>query len=157
MVFIFSDFFSILMPIWILSNPRFDDQDNLNKFKTWKWKGKHVSFLVTLNSGFAQFYRSRVQKNPTTGFEQHDSNPRIFSTSSKWPQAIGLASSAVFCENVCTMCAITCMSFKFEPNLNKFEIFEKGLLGGFWNFHVWNPKPLLFMLDFIRRSLGVRG
>ena len=31
------------------------------------------------------------------------------------------------------------------------------LLGGFWNFHVWNTKPLLFMLDFIRQSLGVGG
>ena len=30
-------------------------------------------------------------------------------------------------------------------------------LGGFWNFHVWNPKPLLFMLDFIRQSLGLGG
>ena len=29
------------------------------------------------------------------------------------------------------------------------------LLGGFWNFHVWNPKPLLFVLDFIRLSLGL--
>ena len=31
------------------------------------------------------------------------------------------------------------------------------LLGGFWNFHVWNPKILLFMLDFIRQSLGLGG
>jgi hypothetical protein len=29
------------------------------------------------------------------------------------------------------------------------------LLGGFLNFHVWNPKPLLLMLDFIRQSLGL--
>ena len=56
LVFIFSDFFSILMPIWILSNPRFDDQDNLNKFKTWKWKGKHVSFLVTLKWSFWEVF-----------------------------------------------------------------------------------------------------
>ena len=45
-------FFSILMPIWILSNPRFDDQDNLNKLKTRKWKGKHGSFLVNLKWSF---------------------------------------------------------------------------------------------------------
>jgi hypothetical protein len=31
------------------------------------------------------------------------------------------------------------------------------LLEGFWNFHVWNTKPLLFMLDFIRQSLGSLG
>ncbi len=28
---------------------------------------------------------------------------------------------------------------------------------GFWNFHVWNPKRLLVVLDFIRQSLGLRG
>ena len=82
LVFHFSDFVLILMPIWILSNPRFD-QDNWNKFKTWKWKGKPVSFLISHSN------------------------------------------------------------MKF--------------LGGFWNFHVWNPKPLIFMLDFIRQSLGIRG
>ena len=69
--FIFRFFY--FMPIWILVD--------LNKFKTWKWKGKHRSFLVAL----------------------------------KW----------------------------------------SWILGGFWNFHVWNPKPLLFMLDFIRHSLGL--
>jgi hypothetical protein len=31
------------------------------------------------------------------------------------------------------------------------------LLGGLWNFHVWNPESLLFMLDFIRQSLGLLG
>ena len=31
------------------------------------------------------------------------------------------------------------------------------LLAGSWNFHVWNPKPLLFMIDFIRQSLGLGG
>ena len=71
--FIFRFFY--FMPIWILVD--------LNKFKTWKWKGKHRSFLVAL----------------------------------KW----------------------------------------SWILVGFWNFHVWNPKPLLFMLDFIRRSLGSIG
>ena len=53
--FSFSWFFSILMPIWILSNPRFD-QDNLNKLKTWIWKGEHVSFLVTLKCSFREVF-----------------------------------------------------------------------------------------------------
>ena len=82
MVFHSLDFLSeFLCPFESWSNPRFDQ--DLNKFKTWKWKGKHRSFLVAL----------------------------------KW----------------------------------------SWILGGFWNFHVWNPKPLLFMLDFIRRSLGSIG
>jgi hypothetical protein len=34
-------------------------------------------------------------------------------------------------------------------------IWHKKLLGGSWNFHVWNPKPLLFMIDLIRQSLGL--
>ena len=54
--FSFSWFFSILMPIWILSNPRFD-RDNLNKLKTWIWKGKHVSFFVTLKWSFWEVFQ----------------------------------------------------------------------------------------------------
>ena len=58
---------------------------------------------------------------------------------------------------------------RFDKDLNTFKTWKrKGklvsllishsnmkFLGGFWNFHVWNPKPLLFMLDFIRQSLGL--
>ena len=60
---------------------------------------------------------------------------------------------------------------RFDKDLNKFETWKwKSKLGsflvttkwsfwvGFWNFHVWNPKPLLlFMLDFIRQRLGLGG
>ena len=45
LVFIFFDFFWIFMPIWSWSNPRLNQY--LNKFKTWKWKGKPVSFLIS--------------------------------------------------------------------------------------------------------------
>ena len=41
----FFDFFWIFMPIWSWSNPRLNQY--LNKFKTWKWKGKPVSFLIS--------------------------------------------------------------------------------------------------------------
>ena len=44
------DFFEILCPFESWSNPRFDQ--DLNKFKTWKWKGKPGSFLVTLKWSF---------------------------------------------------------------------------------------------------------
>ena len=71
-------FFEFLCPFESWSNPRFDQ--DLNKFKTWKWKSKPGSFLVTPKWSFWEVY---------------------------------------------------------------------------WNFHVWNPKPLLFMLDFIRQSLGL--
>ena len=74
---IFFEFYAHILESW--SNPRFDK--DLNKFKTWKRKGKLVSLLIS------------------------HSNMKI--------------------------------------------------LGGFWNFHVWNPKPLLFKLDFIRQSLGI--
>ena len=75
--FLFYLFFN-LCPFEYWSNPRFDQ--DLNKFKTWKWKGKPGSF----------FSHSKMK-----------------------------------------------------------------LLGGSWNFQVWNPKPLLFMLYFIRQSLGL--
>ena len=38
-------FFEFFMLIWILVKPTFDQ--HLSNFKTWKWKGKHGSFLVT--------------------------------------------------------------------------------------------------------------
>ena len=81
LVFYFFNFFlNFLFPFESWSNPMFDQ--DLNMFKTWKWKGKPRSFLVT----------------------------------PKW-----------------------------------------SFLEGFWNFHVWNPKPLLFVLDFIRQSLALGG
>ena len=60
---------------------------------------------------------------------------------------------------------------RFDKDLNTFKTWKrKGklvsllishsnmkFLGGFWNFHVWNPKPLLFKLDFIRQSLRLGG
>jgi hypothetical protein len=56
LVFHFSDFFEFCAhPFVSSSNPRFD-QDNLNKFKTWKCKGKHVSFLVTLKWSFWEVF-----------------------------------------------------------------------------------------------------
>ena len=81
MVFHSLDFLSeFLCPFESWSNPMFDQ--DLNKFKTWKWKGKPGSFLVT----------------------------------PKW------------------------------------SFWE-----GFWNLHVWNPKRLLFVLGFIRQSVGLGG
>jgi hypothetical protein len=73
-------FFLILCPFESWSNPKFDH--DLNKLKTWIWKIKHMSFLVT-------------------------------------------------------------------PKWSSWE--------GFWNFHVWNQKPHIFMLDFMRQSLGLGG
>jgi len=59
-------------------------------------------------------------------------------------------------------------SFMFETQnhfssyawLHKTKIRVRGryihVLGGFWNFHVWNPNPLLFILDvFIRQKYRV--
>ena len=43
--FVFYFIFIFLCPFVSWSNPRFDQ--DLNKFKTWKWKGKHVSFLIS--------------------------------------------------------------------------------------------------------------
>ena len=55
LVFLFSDFF---LEFWCTfeswSNPRFDQ--DLNKFKTWKWKGKAGSFLVTLKWSFWEVF-----------------------------------------------------------------------------------------------------
>ena len=77
----FSFFFWILCPFESWSNPRFDH--DLNKFKTWIWKIKHISFL-------------------------------------------------------------------FTPKWSSWE--------GFWNFHVWNQKPLLFMHAWLHKSeFSVRG
>jgi hypothetical protein len=44
----FFEFYAHIFESW--SNPRFNQ--DLNKFKTWKLKGKHVSFLVTLKWSF---------------------------------------------------------------------------------------------------------
>ena len=74
-------FFVFLCPFESCSNPRFDQE--VNKFKTWIWKSKHVSFLVT-------------------------------------------------------------------PKWSSWE--------GFWNFHVWNQKPLLFMHVWLHKTeFRVRG
>ena len=53
-VFHFSDFFKFWCPFESWSNPRIDQ--DLKKFKTWKWKGKHVSFLVTLKWSFWEVF-----------------------------------------------------------------------------------------------------
>jgi hypothetical protein len=42
-------FLNFVWPFESWSNPRFDQ--GLNKFKTWKWKCKHGSFLVTPRAG----------------------------------------------------------------------------------------------------------
>jgi hypothetical protein len=56
LVFHFSDFFEHCAHPFVSSwNPRFD-QANLNKFKTWKWKGKHVTFSVTLKWSFWEVF-----------------------------------------------------------------------------------------------------
>ena len=46
------------------SNPRFDQ--DLNKFKTWKWKGKHGSLLVSLKWSFWGFMKFPCLKSKTT-------------------------------------------------------------------------------------------
>ena len=92
-------------------------------------KSTYESMIKQVKLGFCPVLQIKVQKIQLRGSNNPISNPRFFSTSSKWPQTIGLISiQCRMCEHVCTMCAITCMSFKFEPNLNKFEIFEMGLL-----------------------------
>ena len=43
-----------LYPFESWSNPKFDQ--DLNKFKTWKWKGMHGSFLVTIKWSFWEVF-----------------------------------------------------------------------------------------------------
>ena len=52
LVFIFLIFFEFFMLISNLVKPKFDQ--HLNKFETWKWKTKPVSFLVTPKWSFGE-------------------------------------------------------------------------------------------------------
>ena len=54
-------------------------------------------------------------------------------------------------------CLITIWKWKGKHGSFLVSHSKMKLLGGFWNFHIWNPKPLLFMLDYIRQSLGLGG
>jgi hypothetical protein len=59
--FIFGGFFEFFMRTWILVKSklaRFDQA--LNKFKTWKWKSKHVSFLVTPKLSFSEVFEISI-------------------------------------------------------------------------------------------------
>src|SRR5215213_8678003 len=53
------------------------------------------------------------------------------------------------CEHVCTMCAITCMSFKFEPNL-------KYMKWGFWLKRL-KPKTTSLHARHHKTEFRVRG
>jgi hypothetical protein len=176
-----------LCPFESWSNPWFDQ--DLNKFKTWKWKGKPASILVTLKWSIWEVFEVSMFET-----QNHFSSCLIDFIR----QSLGLVGRYMIClvwicldlvyqlewlqYDIRILCALVFIFYlfwifmpiwswsnpRFNQDLNKFKTWKWkgkpvsflvtpkwGFWEGFWNFHVWNPKRLLVVLDFIRQSLGL--
>ena len=120
--FILLFFFEFLCPFESWSNPMFDH--DLNKFKTWIWKIKHVSFVVTpkwssILRGFLKFPCLKPK------------NHVLLFMLDFIRQSLGLGVAWYI-----NFLVWICLDIIYQLNWWMLTRWHKS----FWNFHAWKPK-----------------